>query len=280
VTQRLIEILQKSTDYLTRHGIDTPRVDAEWILSHALHIPRLELYLRFDQPLAEPELSAIRPMLTRRGQREPLAYIVGSSEFHEVVLSVDKRVLVPRPETEILVEKILQRHSSAKSFLDIGTGSGAIAIALAKALPNASVSASDISSEALDLARENAHANGVEVEFIHSDLLQSIRGTFDVIVSNPPYVTESEYSGLVPEIVRYEPKIALTAPEYGLYCYRHMLETAAPYLNPGGRIWFEIGHGQAEAIFSIGEANGWICGELIRDYNDYERVVFLSRPEP
>jgi release factor glutamine methyltransferase len=274
---RLLDVLNRTVEYFSSHGVETPRVEAEWLLSQVLGLPRLELYLRFDQPIAEAELARIRPLVARRGKREPLAYILGQAHFHEVVLRVDSRVLIPRPETELLVEAILQAQRNTSSILDIGAGSGAIVIALAKAMPEVRAVGVDISPEALELARENASLNGVAVEFIQSDLLQGVTGKYSIIVSNPPYVTETEYAGLQPEVAKFEPRMALVAAENGLLFYRRILETAGNYLEDDGALWFEIGAGQAEAVFALGEGNGWRRDRLIHDHNGFERVVSLRK---
>jgi release factor glutamine methyltransferase len=274
---KLLEILNRTSEFFAQHGIDTPRVDAEWILAHVLGLRRLELYLRFDQPMAETELSRLRPLVARRARREPLAYVLGQTNFCDLTLRVDSRVLIPRPETELLVEHILSAHPQPERVLDIGTGSGAIALVIAQARPLSTVTATDLSPDALVLARENASLNGLVANFILADLFPPRGERFDLIVSNPPYVREDEYPGLQPEIVGFEPKMALTAPENGLQCYRRILEGAADYLSPTGSLWFEIGHDQAMAVFALGERNGWRHDRLIHDYNGFERVVSLLR---
>ena len=205
------EVLAASTDYLSRKGIDSPRLDAELILARALDMSRLQLYTSFDRPLTEAERAAARPLVERRGAREPLAYILGDWGFRRLVLRTDARALVPRPETEIVVERALAAIAGldAPRVVDVGTGSGAIALAIADEHPGAHVLATDVSRDALSLTRENAEHLGIEIELVVADLLEGVEGPFDLVVSNPPYVTETELPGLQPEVRDWEPRAAL-----------------------------------------------------------------------
>ncbi len=188
------EVLAGATGYLADRGIDSPRLDAEHLVSRALDLSRIELYTQHDRPLSESERTAVREVVARRGRREPLAYVLGDWDFRHLKLKTDARALVPRPETELVVERCLAllENVAAPRVVDVGTGTGAIALAIAHELPDAIVTATDISVGALALARENAQANGLDVTFVESDLLASVGGSFDLVVSNPPYVRVEE----------------------------------------------------------------------------------------
>ncbi|HVC87432.1 MAG TPA: peptide chain release factor N(5)-glutamine methyltransferase [Gaiellaceae bacterium] len=207
----LAEVLRAATDYLAARGVESPRLDAERLLAHALGLSRLELYTQHDRPLTEAERAAARELVQRRGRREPLAYVLGDWDFRRLTLKTDARALVPRPETEIVVERCLALLEGVERprVCDVGTGSGAIALALAQERPGARVQATDISPAALDLARENASANGLGVTFVEGDLLAGLVGPFDLVVSNPPYVGAEEIAALEPEVREWEPRGAL-----------------------------------------------------------------------
>ena len=205
------EVLRGAADYLAGRGIDTARVDAELLLARALGLTRIELYTQHDRPLTEAERAAARELFQRRGRREPLAYVLGDWDFRRLTLKTDRRALVPRPETEIVVERCLAllEGVEAPRIADVGTGTGAIALALKQERPDALVVATDISAAALALARENAAANELEIELVEGDLLAGTAGPLDLIVSNPPYVGADELDGLEPEVRDWEPRGAL-----------------------------------------------------------------------
>ena len=207
----LAEVLRGATDYLTARGVEHPRLDAERLLSRALHLTRMELYTQHDRPLTADERASARELVQRRGRREPLAYVLGDWDFRRLTLATDARALVPRPETEIVVERCLAllEGIEAPRVVDVGTGTGAIALALKHERPDARVTATDISAAALALARANAERNGLEVELVEADLLTGLVGPFDLIVSNPPYVLADELPGLEPEVRDWEPELAL-----------------------------------------------------------------------
>jgi release factor glutamine methyltransferase len=270
------EVLRLSTGYLEEHGSPTPRLDAELLIGHALGLERIRLYTSFDRPLSEPELAAIRALLERRGRREPVAYVLGRWGFHGLDLAVDARVLVPRPETEVLVERCLAllEGRAAPAVLDVGTGSGAIALALKAARPDAAVTACDVSADALEVAAANAAALGVEVELVESDLLAGVAGRrFDLIASNPPYVADAEIDGLEPEVARFEPRRALAAGPDGLAVLRRLAGAAAGSLAAGGWLVCECGAGQAGAVAELLLAAG--AGETATepDLAGIDRVV-------
>jgi release factor glutamine methyltransferase len=205
------EVLKGATEYLAGRGIDTARVDAELLLARALGLTRIELYTQHDRPLTDAERAVARELVQRRGQREPLAYVLGDWDFRRLTLKTDRRALVPRPETEIVVERCLALLAGieAPHIADVGTGTGAIALALKQERPDAIVVATDSSPDALELAQENAAANELEIEFVEGDLLADIAGPLDLVVSNPPYVGAEELDALEPEVRDWEPRGAL-----------------------------------------------------------------------
>ncbi len=207
----LAEVLRGATDYLAARGVEHPRLDAERLLARALGLTRMELYTQHDRPLSETERASARELVQRRGRREPLAYVLGDWDFRRLTLMTDARALVPRPETETVVERCLAllEGIDAPRVVDVGTGSGAIALAVKHERPDARVTATDISGAALALARENADRNRLEVELVETDLLAGVAGPFDLVVSNPPYVLARELPGLEPEVRDWEPELAL-----------------------------------------------------------------------
>jgi release factor glutamine methyltransferase len=206
----LADVLNAAVEYLGARGIDTPRLDAELLLARALGLQRIELYTQHDRPLTETERARARDLVRRRGAREPLAYVLGDWGFRRLTLRTDKRALVPRPETEIVVDRCLALldGTAAPRIVDVGTGTGAIALALKDERPDAHVTATDRSADALALARENAQANHLEIELLQADLLEGVAGPFDLVVSNPPYVAADELAALAPELA-HEPADAL-----------------------------------------------------------------------
>jgi release factor glutamine methyltransferase len=207
----LAEALRGATEYLAARGIDTARVDAELLFARALDLKRIELYTQHDRPLTDAERTAARELVQRRGRREPLAYVLGDWDFRRLTLKTDRRALVPRPETEIVVERCLALLEAIErpKIVDVGTGTGAIALALKQERPDAVVVATEISPGTLALARENAEANELEIELVEADLLAGVAGPLDLIVSNPPYVGAEELDGLEPEVREWEPRGAL-----------------------------------------------------------------------
>ena len=205
------EVLAGATDYLAKRGVESARLDAERLLARALGLSRIELYTQHDRPLTEAERDAARELVQRRGAREPLAYVLGDWDFRRLTLRTDARALVPRPETEIVVERCLEliRDLDAPRVLDVGTGSGAIALAVAHEHRGARVVATDLSEAALELAEENARAHELDVTFLRADLLDGVDGPFDLVVSNPPYVKQGELEALEPEVRDWEPRAAL-----------------------------------------------------------------------
>ena len=256
----LAEVLRRSTGYLEQHGSPTPRLDAELLLAHGLGLSRIELYTQYQRPLEDGELAACRELVRRRGLREPVAYVIGSWGFRGLDLAVDSRVLVPRPETELLVDRCLELLDGVERprVVDVGTGSGAIALSLKSERPDAEVVACDISQDALDVAAANAARLGLDVELHISDLLAQVPGDgFRLVVSNPPYVSEREMADLEPEVAEHEPRLATVAGPDGFEIYRRLLPEAAERLVDGGSLALECGGGQAPALVSELAAAGY-----------------------
>ena len=276
----VLKLLRWATDYFTEKGIESPRLDAELLLAHALGMDRVEVYVNHDRPLSRAELDRLRPLVRRRGRREPLQYLTGSTEFWSLPFVVSPAVLIPRPDTEILVEEALKRAGEQGTLLDIGTGSGVLAISLAHELPGWRVSALDISAAALDVARENARANGVSerIDFLQGDLATLPAGRYDLLVANPPYVAEAEWEQLMPEVRSHEPREALLAEESGLACYRQLARQVGNALQPGGWLLVEIGYRQAEAVQELWSAAGLEELFVRHDYAGQPRVVGGRRP--
>jgi release factor glutamine methyltransferase len=268
----LAEVLRRSTAFLEAKGIDSPRLDAERLLSRALGLTRIELYTHFDRPLSDGELAASRALVERRGTREPLAYVLGEWGFRHLVLKTDARALVPRPETEVLVERALQLLDGAlePGVLDVGTGSGAIALALAQERPGARVTALDVSFDALALARENMERVGLVVELIQGDLRDGLPGgPYDLIASNPPYVEPNELDGLQPEVREFEPRLALVGDGLTELVARGAKEA----LVPGGALLMEIHADHAERCLALLDGLGFVETRLTPDLNGRDRLV-------
>jgi release factor glutamine methyltransferase len=271
------EVLRLSTAHLERHGSPTARLDAELLLGHALGLGRVELYTGFERPLAEDELAECRELIARRAKREPVAYILGRWGFRGLDLDVDRRVLVPRPETELLVDRCLALLDGAAGpdVVDVGTGSGAIALALASELPEARVVGCDVSGDALEVARANGERLGVEVEWVASDMLSGVEGRrFRLVVSNPPYVAAAEIEALEPEVRDWEPRGATVAGETGLEAIERLVSQAPAVLEPGGALVLEVGAGQAGAVAALLEGAGLAGVGRDPDHAGIERIVW------
>jgi len=280
----ILELLRWTTGHFAAKGIESARLDAELLLAHALGTDRLRLYLEFEKPVLEEERARFRALVRRRGEeRVPVAYLTGAREFWSLPLAVTPDVLIPRPETETLVEAVLARmprRESPLSILDLGTGSGAIALALAKERPEAQLTATDVSDAALAVARKNAAALGLleRVRFASGDLFAAVRGErFDVIVSNPPYVAESEAPGLAPEL-RHEPAAALFAPGDGTALLRRIAAEAAGHLAPGGLLALELAPAQAGDVTQCLREAGFAALACHRDLAARTRAVSALGP--
>ncbi len=277
----VLEAIRLSTEYLDKKKIDSPRINAELLLAHTIGCKRLDLYLAFDRPLTEPELNIYRGLIKRRASYEPLQYIIGTVEFYGLVFKVTPSVLIPRPETELLVEKIIKELSDKEqlNILEIGCGSGNIAISLAYHLKQAQIITTDISDAALNLAKENSQKLGVaeRISFIRHNILTDdlLRfSMFDLVVSNPPYVSLQSYSSLQKEIMGFEPRLAVTDESDGLTFYRIISEKVSGNIKKGGKLFFEISHGQCDDVKSIMTKNNFSKIEVIKDYQNIERIVF------
>jgi release factor glutamine methyltransferase len=283
----VLEVLNWATDYLKEYRVENPRLNAELLLAHSLRLSKEELYIRLCDPLREEEGELVQDLIRRRASGEPLQYILGHQEFWSIDLKVDPRVLIPRPETEHLVEEalsILINISSKKipSVLELGTGSGAIAISLAKEVRNIFLVATDLSGEALMVARENAKQASVsdQIRFVKGDLLQPFRSgeLFDLILSNPPYIPDPDIDGLAGEIKNHEPLIALKGGKDGFDFYRRLISRISSYLKREGWLLLEVGSAQAGSVARMIEAEGGFHRpERVKDFSGIERVVKAQR---
>jgi release factor glutamine methyltransferase len=271
----VLKVLDWTKGYLAEKGIGNARLETEWMLCSALGMDRVGLYVNYDRPLLQTELVVFREMVARRAKREPLQYILGTQEFMGLEFEVSNAVLVPRHDTETLVEEAVKRSNGAKRVLDVGVGSGCIAVSLAKALPDAEVFGVDTSREALEVAGKNARRNSVNVTLIRGSMFKPVDGTaFDLIVSNPPYIPSSDIAGLQPEVRDYEPREALDGGADGLNFYRSIIQEAVRYLNSGGWLIFEVGIRQAPQVLQLFEKEGLYENLFtVRDAGGIERVV-------
>lgn len=271
------EILNASAEFLERKKIARPKRLAEELLAHALRVKRIDLYMQFDRLVEESELSQMRPWIKRLSEGEPIEYIIGEVEFFGCRIKVDPRVLIPRPETEILVDHISKRLKGASSVWDVCTGSGCIGIALKKKFPLISVSLADLSSEALTLASENAVLNDVKVECLLGDLMEPFNGRkTDAVVVNPPYVSVSEYLSLDPSVRNFEPKMALVGGDKGSEFYERLEKSLPGFLNPGAQVFLEIGFAQGDALQTIFSSPVWSKRECLPDWSGKDRFFFLE----
>jgi release factor glutamine methyltransferase len=288
----ILKVLKWTTSYFKSRSIESPRPSAEILLAHILKINRIDLYLQYDQPLNSNELEKFKALIKRRASHEPVAYITGIKEFWSLELVVTKDVLIPRPDTECIVEASLSLLSGASDgnseltpmhILDLGTGSGAIVLALAKEQPMHNYFASDCSIEIIKVAKKNAKKNNFDekVSFFTGDWLSPLNDekiSFDMIISNPPYIRTGDIAGLQPEIYEYEPRIAIDGEEDGLSSLKHIICSAHTLLKRYGTLLLEIGHDQRDAVSRIIEN----CGKyenivFSKDYSGYCRVVQMSK---
>jgi release factor glutamine methyltransferase len=284
----ILRLLSWTSDYFASHDIEHPRADAEILLAHSLGLRRIDLYVQYDKPLTDVELARFRKLVRRRGRREPVAYITGEKEFWSLPLKVAPEVLIPRPETECLVEEALavlskKEGSGPGRILDLGTGSGAIILALAAERPHDVLVAVDRSASALAIARENAERNQMasRIRFLNGDWFEPLGSeeeAFDLIVSNPPYIRRKELEHLQPEIRRFEPVSALDGGLDGVDCLSHIILAAPRYLRPSGCLLLEIGHDQNSLLEAVARQAG--CYEealFLKDYSGLDRVVHLRK---
>lgn len=273
----IASLVKWAVDDFRARGIENPRLDAELIVAHALGIDRTRVIIDGARPLEGAELATLRELVKRRRSHEPIAYLRGFREFYGLQFRVDRRVLIPRPDTEPLVDVALSRSahvSLSMRMLDLCTGSGCVAVAVARQRPTSKVVATDISPDALAVARDNALRLGAyNVAFLESDLFANVRGVFDVITANPPYIVTSEIDTLMPDVKDFEPRLALDGGADGLDLVRRIVEAAPNHLVPGGVLALEIGMGEADATKTLLEARGFADVRADRDYAKIERVV-------
>ena len=279
----VLSMLEWGTEYFKERGIPDPRLSIEWLLAEVLQVKRLDLYLKFDRPLSQPELDAIRPLVKKRASHEPLQYILGYTNFMNAQISVTPDVLIPRIETEQLVEILLDDHpaddlSEAKKVIDIGTGSGCIPIALKMERPNWQIDALDISEEALRIARKNAESNEVEITFMQGDILEwkklPVEKTYDIVISNPPYVLPEEKDELEEQVVNHEPSLALFCENLE-NMYGSVINFSENYLQDRGMLCLEVHEKHGERIMQLFDDTRWETS-LLKDYDKNPRFIIAK----
>jgi release factor glutamine methyltransferase len=289
----VLEILNKSSDFFKAKGIEHFRLDAQLLLGHVLGLERMELYLNFDRPMSPREVDLCRDAIARRSKREPLQHIIGEVAFRNLNLKTDIRALIPRPETELIIDFLVELYpnvskedSSNKTLrgLEVGVGTGAICLSVLKEFPHIHMTGVDISPEALELTQENATKNelafpGERGTLVQSDLLQNISGEepWDFIISNPPYISQGNYEQLEPEVKDWDPKLALVGGTVGTECIERLLQEALPKVQLGGWLILEIGHDQAKTVVDKASTLGWKNHRIKKDYGDVERFVAVQR---
>ena len=282
--------MEVTSSYLQEKGVDSPRLSAEVLLAYQLRVDRVGLYLNLDKPLHEREVAGYRELIKRRLNREPIQYMTGIQEFWSLDFAVGPQVLIPRPETELLVEQIVSLHDEERltksknlRILDLGTGCGVLAVTLAREFERASVWASDVSAEALAIAKINAKKHGVEdrIEFLLSDMWQALIDSFlvfDVIVSNPPYIASNQISSLAPEVRDHEPRSALDGGEQGMHFIKEIIKEAPEYLDAGGWIFLEMDPEQTTIAMELMDKNDdYVERRRIKDYSGHYRVVMAQK---
>jgi release factor glutamine methyltransferase len=283
----VLEIIRRSSEFLEKKGVESARLNIELLLAHALKMPRLKLYLNFERVLNEAELNQVRELVKRRAAREPLQHITGGTSFCGLEIKCSRAALVPRPETELLAERAWQFLSTFNSqpttALDLGTGTGCIAIVIVKKSPGTMVHAVDVSEIALTLARENAVLNSVkeQIDFHHGDAFAALPSAtrFDLIVSNPPYIAAEEIATLQPEVRDFDPRLALDGGVDGLDFYRRLAVEAPTFLKPRGKLMLEFGDGQETALAKLFFDEKWIVEEIVADYSSRPRILIARRGE-
>ena len=286
----VLEVIQRSTEFLTKKGVDSPRLQAELLLAHLLKVSRMKLYLNFERVISSEEEDSFRELIKRRGQREPLQHIVGSVSFCGYEIAVNRHVLIPRPDTELLAARGWEYLSHLSTLnpqrlaaFDWGTGSGCIAIALACKLPSLQVFASDSSREALNLAHKNAATNGLadRIHFLLGEGFSAVppNTQFDLIISNPPYIPTGDIDSLEPEVRDYDPRQALDGGPDGLDHIRKIAAEALRILKPHGKLMLEFGDGQAEAVTELFSQQKWIVEAIVEDYTQRPRIFIGKRAD-
>ena len=275
------EVLKLSTQYLQERQVSRARRCVEELLADVLGLKRLDLYMQFDRPLDEKELAILRQHLARRGKGEPLDYILKKTTFFNCILEISPAVLIPRPETEVLLDKVCSQLKKIpledKIAWDICSGSGCLGIGLKNFFPQLQVTLCDISPQALEIAKNNIFLNNLEIDTIQGDLLSPFSGKkADIILCNPPYVSQADYMNLDREVKDFEPSLALVGGETGLEFYARLAKDLPSYLKPGAKIFFEIGSGQREGVLDLFSASCWKCKVVERDWSGLDRFFFLE----
>jgi release factor glutamine methyltransferase len=278
----VLEVVKKTSEFFASKGVESPRLNAELLIGHALGLARMRLYIEFERPVTDAELAGIRELVRRRGRREPLQYILGFTEFSGLRLKTDRRALIPRPETELFVEMVAARCAAPPGrILDLGTGGGAIALALAKAFPLASVTAADASPEALSLAVENAQSTGFggRIAFVESDWFERLPGelAYDLIAANPPYLSAAESAAAAPEVRDHEPPRALTSESGGFADIERIIGGSAGALAPAGMLALETGTGHHALAAAAARAAGFSRTESLQDLSGRDRFFLAWR---
>ena len=279
-SKTVLEVITSTTAYFSKHGVESPRLNSEHLIAHALGKKRIELYMEFDRPLFETQLAPLRELVKKRAEGKPLQHLLGTVDFHGYIFTCDGRALVPRPETEQLVEVVaekLKAESRKLKLLDVGTGSGVIALTLAKKLETAAVDAVDLSEEALSLARENAAKLGLDerVNFFQSDLLSNVNGAYDLIAANLPYIATDALASLSRE-VQCDPKLALDGGAAGHEIVARLIIAAKNHLSPGGLLALEIGHDQAGLLAAELEREKYQDIQIKSDYQGVQRFLLAK----
>jgi len=283
---KIIELLNTTAEYLKSKGVDAPRTSTELLLAHILGMKRLDLYLNFDKPVLEKELVKFRKIVKRRLKREPVQYIIGNIEFMSLPFEVNENVLIPRQETELLVEQIIEDFKEIDEdeiyILEVGTGCGNIAVSLAKYLEKAKIIATDISDEILNVAKKNAENNGVseKIKFKKESIFDTDYNSYkylDIVVSNPPYVPEKEYKNLTPEIKNYEQYEAVCDGKDGLTFFKIIAKLSMSWLKDEGELYFEIGYNQGDSIYKILENEGFKRIHIYKDYANLDRIAYAVK---
>jgi len=277
----LKDVLTLSIQHLKERDVSSPRLVVETLLSHVLKMKRVDLYTQFELPLEEKELAVIRSFLKRASQGEPAEYILSEIDFYGIRVALSTDVLIPRQETEILVDKVFQQIDqdgpSKKVLFDICTGSGCAGLSLKKKLPELSVILSDLSDKALSICQKNAKAHDLDVRILQGDLLEPFEGVkADYIFCNPPYISEQEYEGLAPSVKEYEPRMALVGEKEGYGFYERLSKELPKYMNPGAKVFLEIGHLQGKGVSKIFSNPFWARKELVKDWSGKDRFFFLE----
>lgn len=276
-----LKVLGWTKEFLSARGVENSRLEAEWLLCAATGLDRVGLYLNYDKPLSDTELAAYRSMVARRAKREPLQHILGSQEFCGLDFEVSADVLIPRHDTEILVSQAVSLMPDARTVLDIGTGSGCIAVSLGMRLPAATITATDISIAALAVARRNIDKHRIVVELLQGSLFEPVKGrSFDLIVSNPPYIPTADIACLEPEVRDHDPYSALNGGKDGMDMYRILIPSAMPHLNKSGWLLLEVGQGQAADVAEIfNETGGYAEPFTAKDPGGIDRIVAAMRKD-